>query len=102
MQPDGGCEWPLSREPSAFRRAWVGRDGVYDLESIAVVVIGGTLLAGGRGGVWGTLAGVLLFAVLDASFNMLDVSAYPKLVLRGAIVIAAVAIYTFRSRELAA
>ena len=41
---------------------WVGRDGVYDLESIAVVVIGGTLLAGGRGGVWGTLAGVLLFA----------------------------------------
>jgi ribose transport system permease protein len=81
---------------------WVGRDGVYDLESIAVVVIGGTLLAGGRGGVWGTLAGVLLFAVLDASFNMLDVSAYPKLVLRGAIVIAAVAVYTFRSRELAA
>jgi ribose transport system permease protein len=81
---------------------WVGHDGVYDLESIAVVVIGGTLLAGGRGGVWGTLAGVLLFAVLDASFNMLDVSAYPKLVLRGAIVIAAVAIYTFRSRELAA
>src|SRR5271154_3345677 len=81
---------------------WVGRDGVYDLESIAVVVIGGTLLAGGRGGVWGTLAGVLLFATLDASFNMLDVSAYPKLVLRGAIVIAAVAIYTFRSREIAA
>ena len=28
---------------------WVGRDGVYDLESIAVVVIGGTLLAGGQG-----------------------------------------------------
>ena len=50
---------------------WVGRDGVYDLESIAVVVIGGTLLAGGRGGVWGTLAGVLLFATLDATFNML-------------------------------
>jgi ribose transport system permease protein len=81
---------------------WIGRDGVYDLESIAVVVIGGTLLAGGRGSVWGTLAGVLLFAVLDASFNMLSVSAYPKLVLRGAIVIAAVAVYTFRSRDLVA
>ena len=65
---------------------WVGRDGVYDLESIAVVVIGGTLLAGGRGGVWGTLAGVLLFATLDAAFNMMGVSAYPKLVLRGATV----------------
>jgi ribose transport system permease protein len=78
---------------------WVGRDGVYDLESIAVVVIGGTLLAGGRGGVWGTLAGVLLFATLDAAFNMMGVSAYPKLVLRGAIVIAAVAIYTVRTRD---
>jgi ribose transport system permease protein len=77
---------------------WVGRDGVYDLESIAVVVIGGTLLAGGRGGVWGTLAGVLLFASLDVDFNMLGVSAYPQLILRGAIVILAVAAYTFRSR----
>ena len=56
------------------------------------MVIGGTLLAGGRGGVWGTLAGVLLFATLDAAFNMLGVSAYPKLVLRGAIVILAVAV----------
>jgi ribose transport system permease protein len=78
---------------------WVGRDGVYDLESIAVVVIGGTLLAGGRGGVWGTLSGVLLFATLDATFNMLGVPAYPKLILRGAIVILAVAAYAVRSRE---
>ena len=77
---------------------WVGRDGVYDLESIAVVVIGGTLLAGGRGGVWGTVAGVLLFAVIDASFNMLGVPAFPKQVIRGAIVIAAVAVYSARSK----
>ena len=77
---------------------WIGRDGVYDLESIAVVVIGGTLLAGGRGGVAGTLAGVLLFATLDAVFNMLGVSAYPQLVLRGAIVILAVAAYTARTK----
>lgn len=78
---------------------WVGRDGVYDLESIAVVVIGGTLLSGGRGGIWGTLAGVLLFATLDAVFNMLGVPAFPKQVMRGAIVILAVAAYAIRSRE---
>jgi ribose transport system permease protein len=77
---------------------WIGRDGVYDLESIAVTVIGGTLLAGGRGGVWGTLAGVLLFAVLDAMFNMLGVPAFPKQVLRGAIVVAAVASYAARGK----
>ncbi|MCX5512900.1 ABC transporter permease [Kaistia algarum] len=77
---------------------WVGRDGVYDLESIAVVVIGGTLLSGGRGGVWGTLAGVLLFATLDAVFNMLGVPAFPKQVLRGAIVVLAVAAYAVRNK----
>ena len=77
---------------------WIGRDGVYDLESIAVVVIGGTLLAGGRGGVWGTVAGVLLFAVLDAAFNMLGVPAFPKQVLRGAVVVAAVAAYSARTK----
>lgn len=77
---------------------WVGRDGVYDLESIAVVVIGGTLLAGGRGGVWGTLAGVFLFATLDAVFNMTGIDAFPKQVLRGAIVVLAVAVYAVHSK----
>ena len=77
---------------------WIGRDGVYDLESIAVVVIGGTLLSGGRGGVWGTVSGVLLFAVIDAMFNMLGVPAFPKQILRGAIVVAAVAAYAARGK----
>lgn len=75
---------------------WIGRDGIYDLESIAVTVIGGTLLAGGKGGVAGTLAGVLLFASLDAAFNMLGIDAFLKQVLRGAIVIAAVAVHAVR------
>ena len=46
---------------------WVGTDGAYDLESIAAVVLGGTALTGGRGGVPGTLAGVLILAVLDTA-----------------------------------
>ena len=78
---------------------WVGRDGVYDLESIAVVVIGGTVLAGGKGGVWGTMAGVVLFGCLDAIFTMVGVDAFVKQVLRGAIVIVAVAAYSYRSKE---
>jgi ribose transport system permease protein len=76
----------------------VGRDGLYDLESIAVVVIGGTLLSGGKGGVGGTLAGVLLFAVLDASFNMIGIDPFLKQILRGTIVVASVAVYTFRTK----
>lgn len=77
---------------------WIGRDGIYDLESIAVTVIGGTILAGGKGGVAGTIAGVLLFATLDASFNMLGVDAFLKQVLRGLIVIAAVAVHAVRHK----
>jgi ribose/xylose/arabinose/galactoside ABC-type transport system permease subunit len=75
---------------------WIGRDGIYDLESIAVAVIGGTLLSGGKGGVAGTLAGVLLFACLDASFNMLGIDAFLKQVLRGVVIVAAVAVHSAR------
>lgn len=81
---------------------WIGSDGVYDLESIAVVVIGGTILAGGRGGIWGTMAGVMIFSLIDSIFNLAGVDAYAKQVLRGVIIVAAVAFYTMRSRRLVA
>jgi ribose transport system permease protein len=81
---------------------WVGPDGLYDLESIATTVVGGTALAGGKGGVWGTLAGVLIFGVLDTVFNQLGVNPYLKTVLRGAIIVLAVASYTYRSKKEAA
>ena len=81
---------------------WVGPDGLYDLESVAAVVVGGTALSGGRGGVVGTLAGVLIFGVLDTMFNQLGVDTFLKQVLRGAIIILAVASYTIRSKEKAA
>lgn len=78
---------------------WVGRDGGYDLDSIAAVVIGGTLLAGGRGSIAGTLAGVFVFATIDAVFNMLQINAFLGQVLRGVVVIVAVGLYTFRNRS---
>ncbi|MCA9867638.1 MAG: ABC transporter permease [Anaerolineales bacterium] len=77
---------------------WVGTDGLYDLESIAATVIGGTALSGGKGGVWGTLAGVLIFSLLDTMFNQIGIDAYLKQILRGAIIILAVGFYTFRSK----
>lgn len=77
---------------------WVGPDGLYDLESIAAVVVGGTALSGGKGGVAGTIAGVLIFAILDTMFNQIGMDSFLKQVLRGAIIILAVASYTFRSK----
>lgn len=78
---------------------WIGAEGVYDLESIAVVVIGGTVLAGGRGGIWGTMAGVIIFSLIDSIFNVAGVDAFVKQVLRGIIIVAAVAFYAARSQR---
>ena len=74
-------------------------EGGYDLESIAAVVLGGTYLLGGRGGVLGTLAGVFILAMLDNTFNQLEVNAFAKDVARGVIIIAAVAAYSVRWRR---
>jgi ribose transport system permease protein len=77
----------------------VGVEASYDLQSIAAVVLGGTYLLGGRGGVLGTLAGVLILAMLDNTFDQLEVNAFAKDVARGLIIIAAVAAYSVRWRR---
>ncbi len=81
---------------------WIGAEGAYDLESIAVVVIGGTVLAGGRGGIWGTMAGVVVFSLIDSIFNLAGVDAFAKPAIRGVIIVAAVALYSARSKRLVA
>ena len=77
----------------------VGTDGGYDLESIAAVVLGGTALMGGRGSVLGTVGGVFILAVLDNTFNQLEVNSFIKDVVRGVILIAAVAVYARRQEK---
>jgi ribose transport system permease protein len=77
---------------------WVGADSGYDLESIAAVVLGGTILAGGRGGVAGTIGGVLILATLDTVFDDLGMNSFFKDVVRGVVLIVAVALYARRRR----
>lgn len=62
----------------------------YETDAIAAVVIGGTSLAGGRGRLWGTVVGFLLIAVLNKGLDMLAVSSYLQLIIKGFIIIAAV------------
>jgi ribose transport system permease protein len=81
---------------------WIGTEGAYDLESIAVVVIGGTVLSGGKGGIWGTVAGVIVFSLIDSIFNLAGVDAFAKQVMRGVIIVAAVAFYAVRSKRIVA
>jgi ribose transport system permease protein len=77
----------------------VGTQGGYDLLSIAAVVLGGTLLAGGRGSIWGTIGGVAIFAVLDNVMSVMQVNPFMKDVVRGVVIVAAVAVYTGRQVE---
>ena len=76
--------------------AGLGPRGGYDLESIAVVVLGGTVLGGGRGTVAGTAGGVAIFALLETAFDVLGVDPFLKTVLEGVIIVAAVASHTLR------
>jgi ribose transport system permease protein len=62
----------------------------YELDVIAAVVIGGTSLNGGRGSVWGTLIGALLIGVINNGMNLLGISPYFQLLVKGLIIIGAV------------
>ena len=74
----------------------------FELEAIAAVVIGGTLLTGGSGGLTGTLAGVLLLGVIENLINQVGtLSYYHQLVVSGAFLIVVVSAQSlFAKREL--
>jgi ribose transport system permease protein len=63
-----------------------------ELDSIAAVVIGGTSLSGGRGSVLGTVLGCLIIGVLNNGLVLLGVSPDWQLVVKGVVILAAVAI----------
>jgi len=63
-----------------------------ELETIAAVVIGGTSLTGGKGGVWGTLIGVAILALIQNALNLLNVSPYFTQLVQGLVIFTAVAI----------
>ena len=63
---------------------------LYELDAIAAVVIGGTLLSGGRGTIVGTVIGVLIFATLTNVFTLNDLDTSTQAVAKGVIIVAAV------------
>jgi ribose transport system permease protein len=72
----------------------------YTLASITPVVLGGTVLSGGKGGVIGTLLGAFLIALLNNLLNFMDVSKHYQLVAQALIIILAVSVYVERRSTL--
>jgi inositol transport system permease protein len=71
----------------------------YEVDAIAAVVMGGTSLAGGKGRLWGTVVGILIIAVLNNGLDMMAVSSYWQLIIKGMIIVAAVMIDSFNSSK---
>ncbi|MBW4024050.1 MAG: ABC transporter permease [Proteobacteria bacterium] len=70
----------------------------YELNAIAAAVIGGISLAGGRGSIIGTVFGFLIIGVLDNGLNIINVSPFYQLIVKGLIIIGAVFVDSVMNR----
>lgn len=64
----------------------------FELDAIAAVVLGGTSLSGGEGKITGTIVGALIIGVLNNALNLLNVSPFYQLIVKGAVILLAVLI----------
>jgi ribose transport system permease protein len=64
----------------------------FELTAIAAVVIGGTSIAGGQGAIWRSVLGVMLIALINNGFNLLNVDAFYQAVAQGLIILIAVGV----------
>jgi inositol transport system permease protein len=75
-----------------------GMGVMYELDAIAMAVIGGTSLSGGRGSIVGTTLGMLIFGVIISGFTFLRIDAYYQEMLKGVIIVGAVVLDVYRQR----
>jgi ribose transport system permease protein len=72
----------------------------YELNAIAAVVIGGASLSGGKGTVIGAIAGAFILGILDNMLSLNNIESNTQLVMKGLIVVGAVALQQFRPRDI--
>jgi len=84
-----------SRLDSAQPNAGAG----FELDSIAAVVIGGTSLSGGKGSIMGTVQGALIIGILNNGLVLLNVSPFWQQVVKGFVILLAVVIEKFNSKD---
>ncbi|MCY1361172.1 Ribose import permease protein RbsC [compost metagenome] len=70
----------------------------YELDAIAAVILGGTSFVGGVGSIAGTLVGALIIAVLSNGLILLGVSDIWQYIIKGLVIIGAVALDRYRQK----
>ncbi len=76
-----------------------GMGVMYELDAIAMAVIGGVSLSGGRGSILGTVIGALIFGVIISGFTFLKLDAYYQEMAKGAIIVGAVVLDQWRQKR---
>lgn len=79
-----------------------GMGVMYELDAIAMSVIGGVSLAGGRGSIIGTAIGMLIFGVIISGFTFIRLDAFYQEMIKGAIIVGAVVADVYRQKRRAA
>ena len=79
--------------------AQAGMGTMYELDAIAMAVIGGTSLTGGRGSIIGTSIGMVIFGVIISGFTFLRLDAYYQEMIKGGIIVVAVIVDTYRQQK---
>ncbi len=81
--------------------AQAGMGVMYELDAIAMAVIGGVSLSGGRGSIVGTVLGALIFGVITSGFTFLGIDAYYQQIIKGGIIVSAVVADVARQKRAA-
>jgi inositol transport system permease protein len=81
--------------------AQAGMGVMYELDAIAMAVIGGVSLSGGRGSIVGTVLGAAIFSVIISGFTSIRLDAYYQEMVKGAIIVGAVVLDQWRQRRAA-
>jgi ribose transport system permease protein len=95
----GGCVGLAgSIAASQLSSAQANLDPGIIFDVLTIVVVGGTSLSGGSGAMWRTAVGLVIIATISNGFVLLDISPYYQSIIKGSIIVAALALDTGLTR----
>jgi ribose transport system permease protein len=71
----------------------------FELDAIAAVVLGGTSFSGGVGKIGGVFIGALIIGILNNGLNLLHVSSYWQMIIKGLVIVSAVYVDSLKKKK---